>query len=397
MNDFFSVCIDRGEGFFFNPGHWGNRHYYSIERISHGVTARCLYFTYLPHHVKLQVLPIMSLFSSSTLSFPISFGRKWHLFAGHDVEMGRRTGNMKGTGGNDFHIKMLNWELERQMKKYEQIKRQKLKYQLHCDSGSQGPSVVSYEWLRRDAPMRPELHMSVSTKREFQELCDKIRPSDLNKITITLVRLLEAKEPPPEDVPRIFVDVLRTFIPDDEIKQKPSNFERVIGGMPLFGSLSRFKNTNKVNPEMDKRNGVTRASVEDVEGSIHRRDYLFLAGTSRLHYLLNLENESQPTTNFSMPFSERETDHGDIKDVTKADDSVRQRLGKEAWQSSCEKVSNNRGTPDKQTIQRVAESAAHSHVKDDNDLDVIDLASASSSEEALTLSVGIDSIMPLPV
>ena len=31
--------------------------YYSIERISHGVTASCLYFTYLPHHAKLQVLP----------------------------------------------------------------------------------------------------------------------------------------------------------------------------------------------------------------------------------------------------------------------------------------------------------------------------------------------------
>ena len=31
--------------------------YYSIERFSHGVTASCLYFTYLPHHAKLQVLP----------------------------------------------------------------------------------------------------------------------------------------------------------------------------------------------------------------------------------------------------------------------------------------------------------------------------------------------------
>ena len=31
--------------------------HYSIERISHGVTASCLYFTYLPHHAKLQVLP----------------------------------------------------------------------------------------------------------------------------------------------------------------------------------------------------------------------------------------------------------------------------------------------------------------------------------------------------
>ena len=38
--------------------------YYSIERFSHGVTASCLYFTYLPHHAKLQVLPNININSS---------------------------------------------------------------------------------------------------------------------------------------------------------------------------------------------------------------------------------------------------------------------------------------------------------------------------------------------
>ena len=39
--------------------------YYSIEIISHGVTASCLYVTYLPHHAKLQVDNVRS-FQPST-------------------------------------------------------------------------------------------------------------------------------------------------------------------------------------------------------------------------------------------------------------------------------------------------------------------------------------------
>ena len=47
--------------------------YYSIERILHGVTVSCLYFTYLPHHAKLQVLPINLIWLSLKWSPPLFF------------------------------------------------------------------------------------------------------------------------------------------------------------------------------------------------------------------------------------------------------------------------------------------------------------------------------------
>ena len=52
-----SEHTDQNVELYWNLQFFFRTNYYSTERFSHGVTASCLYFTYFPHHAKLQVLP----------------------------------------------------------------------------------------------------------------------------------------------------------------------------------------------------------------------------------------------------------------------------------------------------------------------------------------------------
>ena len=167
----------------------------------------------------------------------------------------------------------------------------------------------------------------------------------------------------------IFADVLKSFV--DDSKTPNSRDGRLKAAFHLLGSLRRMIKPNRVEPSP----ATETLSKPDPECPLPRIGHMFSAERQPLHCLINVENEA---TDFSLALGRHLANRGSGRDTVAAD---LEKYGKPAWQSSSECV--QRGRP---LTNRPGETGLPARGAVSGDMEVVDLASASSSEEALVVA-----------